>query len=193
MLRLAVRDTKLQSLSLIWRRVREGDPDAWEELVRRLNPLVIAVSRSHGLAAADLEDCAQQTWLALYTGRDKIKDPLGIPTWLVRVAKRKAQRLQLRAKSRHSAEELFDSIQPPVSPDEQYLQVLEAARLQTALEMLDPRCRRLLARLFLSDEDCSYEEIARDLGLATNSLGSIRSRCLKRLRKILDDLDDKLY
>ena len=183
----------MQSLSLIWKRVRAGDLDAWEELVRRYNPLVIAVARSHGLAASDLEDCAQQTWLALYIAREKIKDPLRIPAWLIRVAKRGAQRIQLRMKARHSAEELFDPVQPTSSPEEQYVQALEAARLQRALELLDPRCRLLLARLFLTDDNWSYEEVARDLGLATNSLGSIRSRCLKRLRKILDKMEDEPY
>ena len=182
-----------QSLSSLWSDVLVGDEKAWERLVGRFNSLVVAVARSHGLAEADLEDCAQQAWFALYTARGKIRDPLGIPAWLVRVARRKAQRLQLRAKSRLSAEERFDPVSPTSSPEEQYLHALEAARIQTALELLDPRCRNLLARLFLSDDDCSYKELARDLGIAANSLGPIRSRCLKRLRKILENLDADPY
>ena len=81
-----------------------GDSQSWELLVRRYNSLIIAVARSHGLAIADLEDCAQQTWLALYTGRKQIENALGIPTWLVRVARRKAQRIQQKGKSRTSAQ-----------------------------------------------------------------------------------------
>jgi RNA polymerase sigma factor (sigma-70 family) len=182
-----------QPLDTLWNRVTADESKAWEELVRRYNTLVIAVARAHGLAAADLEDCAQQTWLALYLGRKRIKDPLKIPTWLVRVAKRKAQKIQLKAKSRLSAEGHFEGSSQTASPEELYLQALEAARIQTALELLDPRCRQLLARLFLSDEDWSYRQIARDLGLAANSLGPIRSRCLLRLKRILEELDPDLY
>lgn len=170
-----------------------GDSQAWEQLVRRYNSLVITVARAHGLAADDLSDCAQQTWLALYTGRKTIKDPLKIPSWLVRVARRKAQRIQIKSKSRLTAEQHFEPDQAAVSPEAEYLQALDSARIQTALELLDPRCRQLLARLFLSEEDWSYPEIARDLGLAPNSLGPIRSRCLMRLRKILEELDPGLY
>jgi DNA-directed RNA polymerase specialized sigma24 family protein len=92
-----------QSLSSPWSDALAGDEKTWERLVRRFNSLVVAAARSHGLAEADLEDCAQQAWFALYIARGKIRDPLGIPAWLVRVARRKAQRLQLRAKSRRSA------------------------------------------------------------------------------------------
>lgn len=182
-----------RSLQEVWEGVLAGDPGAWESLVRRYNTLIISVARSHGLAAADLEDCAQQTWYALYTGRGKINTPLAIPTWLVRVAKRKAQRIQTRGKRRTRAEEQFEPASAPPAPDDLYLKTLESARIRAALEQLDPRCRQLLEKLFLSDDGWSYEQIAHHLGLATNSLGPIRSRCLGRLRKILEEMDPKLY
>lgn len=182
-----------QSLTKLWTRVVAGDADGWELLVRRYNSLVIAAARVHGLAVADLEDCAQQTWLALYNGRRQIRDPMKIPTWLVRVAKRRAQGIQIKNKSRLAAEEQHDPGEKIASPEDLYLQTLEAARIHTALEYLEPRCRILLGKLFLSAEDWSYPEIARDLGLAANSLGPIRSRCLARLRKILEELDPELY
>ena len=182
-----------QSLTELWSRVLADDPRSWEQLVRRYNPLIIAVARAHGLAAADLEDCAQQTWLALYTGRTRIQKPASIPSWLVRVAKRKAQRVQLRKKSSLAAEEGFDPDTGSISPEEVFLQAAEAARLYTALEMMDPRCRRLLELLFLSDEEWSYQDIARDLGISPNSLGPIRSRCLTRLRRILKELGSEVY
>jgi RNA polymerase sigma factor (sigma-70 family) len=183
----------LQSIPDLWAAVVAGDAAAWEQLVRRYNNLVIAVARAHGLAASDLEDCAQQTWMALYSGRDRIKDPARVSGWLVRVAKRKAQRIQLKNHSRLSAESNFDSDHRAPSPEELYGETLESARIQTALELLDPRCRRLLARLFLSDEEWSYQEIAEQMGLSPNSLGPIRSRCLMRLRKILEELDPEPY
>jgi len=183
----------LQPIPALWAAVVAGDTAAWEQLVRRYNALVVAVARAHGLATSDLEDCAQQTWMALYSGREKIKDATKVPGWLVRVAKRKAQRIQLKNKSRLSAEGNFDSDHGARSPEELHSEAMESARIQTALELLDPRCRQLLARLFLSDEEWSYQEIAGQMGLSTNSLGPIRTRCLMRLRKILEELDPELY
>lgn len=180
------------SLPQLWKSILEGDSRSWEKLVRRYNPLIIAVARSHGLAVADLEDCAQQTWLALYKGRDKIENSHSIPAWLVRVAKRKAQRIQLSGKTRLSAEEQFDPVTQIPSPEELYIEALEAAKIHTALEMLDPRCKILLGKLYFANEEWSYKEIAIGLGLAPNSLGSIRSRCLEKLRVILEKLDNEM-
>jgi RNA polymerase sigma factor (sigma-70 family) len=181
------------SLSKIWSDVVIGNARAWEILVRRYNGLIVAVARGHGLAAADLEDCAQQTWIALYRSRHTIENPLAVPAWLVRVAKRKAQRIQTRRKTARSAEEQFDHPDHVDTPERAYLAALDTARLHGAIESLDPRCARLLRQLFFADEDVSYKDIARQLGLAPNSLGPIRSRCLSRLRKILEELDDDLY
>ncbi len=178
-----------QSIAQLWSGILDGNPRSWEEMVRRFNPLVVAAARAHGLAAVDLEDCAQQTWLALYTGRAHINDPLAIPTWLVTVAKRKAQRLQIRQKAGTTAEQEFNPEANSVSPEDLYVKALEAARLHIALELLDSRCARLLKRLFLASEEYTYQEIAEELRIAPNSLGPIRSRCLARLRKILSELD----
>ena len=62
------------------------------------------------------------------------------------------------------------------------------AVLDLALDQLDPRCAKLLRALFLSDESQSYAEIAKSLGVTANAFGPLRSRCLKRLRKILEEM-----
>lgn len=181
------------SLSQIWSGVLSGNARAWEVLVRRFNDMIVAVARGHGLAAADLEDCAQQTWEALYRGRHRIESPPAIPAWLVRVARRKAQRIQTRQKAARSAEEQYERPDQTDTPEQAYLAAMKTARLHAALEQLDPRCARLLRQLFFASEELSYSDIARQLGLAPNSLGPIRSRCLSRLRKILEEYDDDLY
>jgi DNA-directed RNA polymerase specialized sigma24 family protein len=56
------------------------------------------------------------------------------------------------------------------------------------LTRLNSRRRTLIERLFFDDPPQPYEELARDLGLATGSIGFNRGRCLEKLRKALEEL-----
>lgn len=70
-------------------------------------------------------------------------------------------------------------------PDEELVQLEQQSHLETAIRELSPRCRELVELMFFEPEDSSYQEIADKLGIATNSLGPLRRRCLNALRKIL--------
>jgi DNA-directed RNA polymerase specialized sigma subunit len=61
------------------------------------------------------------------------------------------------------------------------------ALLEVALRQLDDRCQSLLKALFFAPEELSYEQIAKSVGIAFNSLGPIRGRCLQRLRKLIEE------
>jgi RNA polymerase sigma factor (sigma-70 family) len=177
-----------QHIKEIWKSVVEGDHDAWKSLVRRYQALVITVARRVGLSPPDAEDCAQQTWMSLYRNRRAIKDPERLPAWLIRTTRRRAVRTAQRL-VRTSPAEPDSRFETNVSqPDEEVLLVERQGVLEVALEQLDPRCAKLLRALFFSPEDKSYREIARDLEISPNTLGPLRSRCLKRLREILEEM-----
>jgi len=53
--------------------------------------------------------------------------------------------------------------------------------------MLPPRCRQMITLLFFEQPPQPYQEVAERLGLARGSIGFIRGRCLKRLKRILED------
>lgn len=178
----------MDSIESTWLQVRSGSSQAWTSLVRTLAPVVYSVARRWGLEDADAEEVSQQTWVALYEGRDEIEDPVALPAWLIRVASRKAQRLVRRCiRSRNLPS--GGSLEPPPLPDDELLALERQAYLQLALTRLDDRCRRLIEELFLVHPPKSYQEIARTLGLRPNSLGPIRARCLQRLRLILEDFE----
>jgi len=177
-----------ESLTDIWRRILAGEHPAWAELVRRYTPLVMTVARRAGLDTVDVEDCAQHTWVALYRNRRRIRDPQSIPAWLIRTTRREAVHMVRRLRSRgHSELSPEQAVDEPL-PDDQLVQLERQAMVELALAELSPRCRTLLRLLFFAPEDVSYREIARSLQVAPNSLGPIRSRCLKRLRKKLEEL-----
>jgi DNA-directed RNA polymerase specialized sigma24 family protein len=58
--------------------------------------------------------------------------------------------------------------------------------LREALSEMVGRCRELVRMLFFSTPAVPYDEAARRLGLATGSIGFLRMRCLKRLRRALE-------
>jgi RNA polymerase sigma factor (sigma-70 family) len=169
----------------IWNRVVESDPQAWRLLVQRFAGLVFSVASQVGLSESDAEDCAQQTWIALYRNRRSIRDPMTLPAWLIKTTRRRSVRMLQRLVRESS---LAPSIDPRLDqplPDHEILALERQAVLEAALRELDPRCRKVLEALFLAPESKSYGDIARSLGLATNTLGPLRSRCLKKLQVIL--------
>lgn len=75
-----------------------------------------------------------------------------------------------------------------LTPEDELIRLERQALLEVAVAQLDDRCRTLIESLFYSPKDKSYRQIANELGIPPNSLGPIRSRCLKRLKKILDEM-----
>ena len=177
----------IPDLPKIWSRVVRGDAAAWRQLVEAYSGLVYTVARRVGLAAPDAEDCVQQTWLALYRYRKRIKDPEALPAWLIKTTHRRAvqtfRRFDRRACRSQSA--VDDRIDPTALPDEVICELESTAILEAAVGTLDDRCRKLITGLFLSPKPISYNEVARILGIKPNSLGPLRTRCLQKLKKIL--------
>ena len=171
----------------LWQDVRNNVDGAWNTLIERYQALVYAVVTRTGLSTADAADCFQQTWVLLYQNRKKIQDPTRLSAWLVTTAKREALRTIRRAYRTSSDEPSPDTPGSDPLPDQALEQLELQSELERALKQIDSRCRALLQAIFFAPESRSYADIAADLGLAANSLGPIRQRCLKRLRRLLEE------
>ncbi len=182
-----------QDIKAVWTQVLKGDHDAWRRLVRRYAALVHSVATGVGLSSTDAEDCGQQTWMALYKNRKAIKDPLGLPAWLIRTTRRRAVRTAQRL-SRMGLAEPDDHFEDTATlPDEAVIQLERQVILEQALRQLEPRCGHILEALFFSPAEKSYREIARELGVSPNTLGPLRMRCLKKLKDILKKMGYSLH
>lgn len=155
--------------------------------------LVYGVARRAGLDSSDAEDCAQFAWLALYRNRQKIRSADAVPAWLVRTVKRRS----LRVSTRLRREMPLETVELPIQTDEQREGEFADAELKSALhealEQLDPRCRDLLVHLFSDDRPASYRDLAERMDVAANTIGPLRSRCLGRLKKILNKMGWRLH
>jgi DNA-directed RNA polymerase specialized sigma24 family protein len=59
--------------------------------------------------------------------------------------------------------------------------------VRAAIEQLPPRCREMISLLFFEHPPLPYSELADRLSLARGSIGFIRGRCLRRLKRILEE------
>jgi RNA polymerase sigma factor (sigma-70 family) len=158
------------------------DEDAWSSLIERFTKRVRGVARAHRLASHDADDVMQTTWLRLYEQIGRLRDPAGVGAWLQTTATRESLRL-IREVARErpaDVEALSERLEAP-ELDRRLADVDRRSALADALAGLSERDRALLRMLFADDEP-SYDEISRTLGMPIGSIGPTRARCLARLR-----------
>lgn len=169
-------------------RAREGDADAWEQLVEAYVGLIWAVTRAHRLDDGTAQDVSQTTWLRLVENLHRLQEPERVGAWLATTARREC----LRA-LRHSRRQVLvgdegalEVLGPvDVEVDTALLREESRAEVQEALAALPDGCRALLTLLVL-DPPPSYEEVSAALGMPVGSIGPTRGRCLAKLRALVD-------
>lgn len=163
----------------------DGDQAAWNELVRRFAPLVLAVTRRYQLSTADAQDVSQTVWLRLVEHLGDLHTPDALPGWIRMTTQRECGRY-VRCGRRtvpvdpHSG----TTIQQPAIADldGDLLRAELRQALRDGLAELAPREQRLL-RLRAADPPKSYQEISDLTGMPVSSIGPTLGRCLKKLRQ----------
>ena len=167
--------------------VRDGESEAWNEVVRRYAGLVAAVARRHRLQECDVADAVQNTWMRAVERFDTLREPDRLGAWLAAVTARESLALIRRAQREPVAgEELPDA--PAPGPGPEATAVLADARRAVArsLDTLDERWRRLAGELFI-DPDRGYRQVAQAMGMPVGSIGPTRGRLLRELRLRLEE------
>jgi RNA polymerase sigma factor (sigma-70 family) len=166
----------------------EGDPRAWEALVRRHERLVYAVARSFRLPESDQADVFQDVFAALVKGLPRLRDARALTRWLSRTTERIAYAAALRVRRAHALSpaverEALEALPVDGRDVESDIEALEEqALVRLAIGSLAPRCRDLLHALYYADPPESYARIAKRLGMPVGSLGPTRARCFDRMR-----------
>jgi RNA polymerase sigma factor (sigma-70 family) len=167
-------------------RVREGDQEAWDEVVERYAPLVWSICVRYRLSRQDTDDVGQSVWLLLVERIGSLREPAALPGWLATTTRRECLRV-LRAARRQDAAGLPPEDQLPPDPatamiEDEVIAAERDAALRAAFAELPGSCHRLLSML-VSDPPCSYAAISATLELPVGSIGPMRARCLERLRR----------
>ena len=174
-----VTDATLDDAALV-ARCRAGDRDAWTELVNRFSRYVYAICvRAFRLSEHDAEDVFQDVFAKTYEQLDKLRDDEAFRAWLGQLTRRLCID-KLRANAREQPTEVLE----PPGVDDTLAELDEAMTVQEALATLSENCREILDRFFSRDE--SYRTIGAELDLPAGTIASRISRCLARLREVLE-------
>lgn len=168
---------------------RQDDSLAWQTLIARYERLVLAIPMRYGMMRTDAEDVAQLTFTNLLESLRSFHKESNVKSWLITVARRNSWRVLERydREQIHSENDLADSalaLGMAVEDETTDWHVIDW--LHSGLQALDERCREMLRLLYFEPVKLSYDEIAAHFGMPKNSVGAIRSRCLKRLRKRME-------
>ena len=175
------------------RRCRAGDQAAWESLVERYQRLIFTIPIRAGLSEEQATDVFQEVFLTLFEKIDAIEQPERIRSWIVTTAKFKTWALVRGSRGLYSpatdAEmeaEMANIADETAMADQVLIELEEQHLIRTALTKLEERCQRILTMIYLSDPAASYVEVAAAIGVGETSISPLRSRCLKKLKDILN-------
>jgi RNA polymerase sigma factor (sigma-70 family) len=168
-----------------------GNEQAWNLLVDRYKNLIYAIPIRYGLPPQDAADIFQGVCIDLFHELGRIRDAEALQGWLIRVTTNKCyhwKRQMAMAANGHVGDDGLDGLSGAEPMPADTMAELEREQLvRDSIEMLPPRCRQMITLLFFEHPPQPYQEVAERLGLARGSIGFIRGRCLKRLKRILED------
>jgi RNA polymerase sigma factor (sigma-70 family) len=164
---------------------RDGDGEAWNQIVERYAPLVWSICQRYRLSRLDADDVGQNVWLSLFQHLRTIREPAALPGWIARTTGNECLRVLTLRTRQHN--ELAPDVESGVDGGYDLVEEeLERAEQQMALRQafgqLQRRCQTLLALLF-HEARPPYAQISRQLRMKVGSIGPTRERCLAELRR----------
>jgi RNA polymerase sigma-70 factor (ECF subfamily) len=173
-------------------RVKQGDRDAFEELVEKYKQPVMNVVYRTLPDATEAEDLAQHVFLQVYKSAHRYEVSAKFTTWLFTIARNLCLN-EIRRRSRHPAESL-DATMPGndeqplrqvedarnVSPPDTLLQTELEEKIEAALAQLPEKQRTAI--LLCRGDELSYEEIAAVLECSVSATKSLIHRGRETLK-----------
>ena len=163
-------------------RCRQGDEEAWRALIERFSRYVYAIAiQAFRLSEQDAEDVFQEVFARVFERLDTLREDEAVRPWIAQLTRRLCID-RLRSGGREIAADA-DQL-PETAADDVLAQLEEAFDVHEALAGLPEHCREILDRFFARDE--SYHTIGDALDLPAGTIASRISRCLARLRELLE-------
>lgn len=170
---------------LLARFLQDHDEIAFEELVKRHAPMVMAVCRRTLRDTRDAEEAFQNTFMALVRKRGQCLRLRSVGGWLYHVAVRRALDIQRARMAREARFETREDIEMIADRDESSAEVWEAMKgvLDKELDQLAERYRLPLVLCYM--QGMSTEEAALELGWKYSTFRGRLERGRELLRRRL--------
>lgn len=166
-------------------RCRQGDEQAFRDLVDRYKDLVFGIVARSTPDRARVEDLAQEVFLRIHRGLPYFRGEAKLTTWIFRIA---VNLLSREADARRAAREVaLDHDRPDHEPralDRAISDLELRERLEKAMARLPPNYRLLVAAHYL--QDVKYEDLAEALDMPVGTVKTHLHRAKKQLRAILE-------
>jgi len=178
-------------------RLRAGDDDAYEELVRAYAGRLLAVARRYLPVEEDARDAVQDAFLSAFRAVDRFEGNARLSTWLHRIVVN-ASLMKLRTRRRKPETPIDDllpgfledgHLEQPASEwrelsDEALTRKQTRTLIQAAVDQLPESYRNVLQ---LRDiEGFDTEETARAMGISANAVKTRLHRARQALRGLLE-------
>lgn len=166
-------------------RCRQGDEDAFRELVDRYKDLVFAIVARSSVARPRVEDLAQEVFLRIHRGLPYFRGEAKLATWIYRIVLNLLS--EEGGRQRQSREVPLDGEAPghqPRAPDRAAADLELRDRLEKALARLPANYRLLVAAHYL--DGVKYEDLAEALDIPVGTVKTHLHRAKKQLRALLD-------
>jgi RNA polymerase sigma factor (sigma-70 family) len=165
-----------------------GDHEAWDELVRRFQPLIASVCHRYRLRPDEGADVSQSVWLKVTEHLHRLREPRALPGWIKTTATRLAlatlrsrQRLVPSERATDGTDSWGSVIVDDSAEGEELVLCDERRRaVRDGLGELSEQQRALLTML-VAEPRLSYGQISTNLGLPMGSIGPTRARLLRKL------------
>jgi RNA polymerase sigma-70 factor (ECF subfamily) len=178
-------------------RLRAGEPDAFEQLVRNYTPRLLRVARRLLGNDDEARDALQDAFISVFRSIRSFEAGSRLSTWLHRVVVNAAL-MKLRTRRRHPEEEiekylpLFQEDGHQIVPSVEWMESAETALqrkemrqlVRAAIDRLPDTHRTVL--LLRDIEELSTEETAEILGISTTAAKLRLHRARQALRTQLD-------
>jgi RNA polymerase sigma factor (sigma-70 family) len=170
---------------------RDGNEKAWAALIEKYKNLVFSIPIKYGLSRADAADIFQAVCLDLLTELPRLRNPTALPKWLIETTSHKCWRSRRQeeryAHDEEAARRVLELPAPAdAMPEETLREVQREQAVRSAIGGLPPRCRQMITMLFFETPPRPYADDAGALGVRPGSIGFLRLRCLRRLRRQLE-------
>ena len=154
--------------------------------------MIFAIPRRAGLSDEQSADVFQDVFLTLFEKLDEIQQPEKIRSWIVTTAKFKTWATVRGSKGIYSPEsdeemerEMANIADAAPLADDMLIELEQQHLIRTALKLLEERCQKIISMLYLRQSPAAYSEVAAEIGVGETSISPMRSRCLKKLEKLL--------
>ncbi len=176
-------------------KLQSGDAISWDEFYRRYRGIVCAAGKFKGLSDAECEDLMQEVMIRFFKNATTFVFDPSIARFRTYLGKIVTGKIFDTLKSRKNHLPLNEpELENTMPVDDGFEQRFEEEWQKLMLEEAETRlkakvdARTFLAYQLFAVQNRPLEEVAAGLSLTANQIYLAKSRCLKHLRTIVDEL-----